>query len=209
MALNKTIDKIKKKNRYIYIKLRSDENEYKFHPEICALFQFHQEKTFSEERWQEIINTNNEKLAMQTTLELITRREHSRGEINSKLRLRGYSQEIIDKVIETCLQLQLLDDKKFTEIYVKELRNKGLGINRIKIQLLKKQINNDIIKTILNDKTVSDEQFQQAEKVLKRKLQTLKREKDPRKRKHKALRFMYYRGYPTEIVSHLLEKLDL
>jgi regulatory protein len=81
-------------------------------------------------------------------LRLLTRREHSTKELSDKLKQKGFPQEEISDVIESCQRLNLQSDQRFTEHYVRwrirqgygplkishELRVRGIGKKNVRVK---------------------------------------------------------------------------
>ena len=61
------------------------------------------------------------------SLDLLSRREHSKNEIKEKLRLRFNEREIINNVLTKLSENNLVNDKRFTEAYVTSRKRKGFG----------------------------------------------------------------------------------
>ena len=70
------------------------------------------------------------------SLDLISRREHSRGELYLKL-IKRYAdaQELINEKLDKLDHNKLLDDERFAEMYVMARAKKGFGPKRIKMEL--------------------------------------------------------------------------
>ncbi|OGV51537.1 MAG: hypothetical protein A2017_01840 [Lentisphaerae bacterium GWF2_44_16] len=143
--------------------------------------------------------------AMDKAMRLLSSRAHSRRELGRKLYQRGFSSGTISFVIAECERLGFLNDEDFASDYAEELRNKGYGAGKVRNSLAQKGIDRGIIDEEIAG-TEKDDEYSRAETALEKKLRTLKNEKDIRKRKEKAYRFLISRGFSGEIVSELLRK---
>ena len=74
------------------------------------------------------------------SLDLLSRREHSKKEIKEKLRLRFNDREIIDNVLSKLLENNLVNDKRFAEAYVVSRKRKGFGPKKIIFELISKGV---------------------------------------------------------------------
>lgn len=80
---------------------------------------------------------------------LLARREHSIHELTSKLTKKAYSQQFIEQAISYLLENNLLSDDRFTESYVRSRQNKGVGPQKIKMELREKGIGDLLIEQYL------------------------------------------------------------
>ena len=73
-----------------------------------------------------------EKSVYQTALDLLSRRDHFRRELEDKLRLRDLPDDEIAAAIERCVELGLIDDERIAERFV-EVRaaSRGWGPRRL------------------------------------------------------------------------------
>jgi len=140
-------------------------------------------------------------------LKLLARRMHSRRELGTKLRQRGYATTTIAAVLAEAERLKLLDDAAFAAAYRTELERKGWGELRIRAALRRRGVETVQIAGI-GDATAArraDEQ-QRLEHALARKLPAVAREPDPRQRREKLARFLLNRGFSPELVREALSR---
>lgn len=93
----------------------------------------------------------NSRRAFNKAIELISRREHSRKEIITKLTQRDYG-DVAHEVADELERLGYLDDERFARIYANELKQrKNMGKRRISQELYVKGISRDIIQDVLDE----------------------------------------------------------
>lgn len=143
--------------------------------------------------------------AMDKAMRLLSSRAHSRRELERKLYQRGFSSGTILFVVAECERLGFLNDEDFASNFAEELRTKGYGAGKVRNALALKGVERGIIEET-SAATDRDEEYSRAQLALGKKLKTLKNEKDLRKRKEKAYRFLLSRGFSGDIVSELLRK---
>ena len=61
------------------------------------------------------------------SLDIISRREHSEQEITKKLLKKFDTPEVIDQVITKLVTNNLIDDVRYTQMYVLARKRKGFG----------------------------------------------------------------------------------
>lgn len=145
--------------------------------------------------------------AMDKAMRLLSSRGHSRKELYDKLLKRGFSKKVIMQTLSECERLNFINDFVFAENYLAELQGKGYGVYRIKNAMFKKGVPPEILKELLENAPDNEENEKaRALESLKRKMKTLERESDPRKRKDKACRFLASRGFSMDVIYSVLDE---
>ena len=89
--------------------------------------------------------------AMNTAVRVLARRDHTRLEIEQKLRQRGYDLEVIRDVVVECERLNYIDDERTAKVYIFQLARRGFGFRRIRLELLKKGLRGDRFDQIVKE----------------------------------------------------------
>ncbi|MDV2857124.1 MULTISPECIES: regulatory protein RecX [Oceanimonas] len=82
-------------------------------------------------------------------LRILSRRDHSRRELEQKLRQREFEQEAITRTLNKLEQQQWLQDARFAEVQVRQHIYKKHGPQRIRAELQRKGVHPDEIATAL------------------------------------------------------------
>ena len=85
------------------------------------------------------------KKARHSAIQILSRREHSYWGFKQKMRIRGYSEEIIYPIIEEMRSYSYLDEERFVESWVYYKTQKGFGPNRIRAELQSQEISKELI----------------------------------------------------------------
>lgn len=138
-------------------------------------------------------------------LYLVELRDRSVGEIKEKMQRKKFSEVEIAKTISFLLSKKFLDDEKFVERFVKEKQElQHWGQYRIKTELYKKHISDEIINEIMTDKS-DDSELESA-----REAADLWRRKNPNCPKEKIYQrlgsFLSRRGFPYDVVKEIIEE---
>jgi len=149
---------------------------------------------------------NNSPQIMDAALKILSRRAHSAQELRNKLFKKDFARRDIDVAVAECLRLNFINDHLLAEDYTEELKSKGCGPYKIKLMLYKKGIDKDIINEVAGGRE-SDESRLAAE-VFARKMKSLAREADHKKRREKAFRFMISRGFSSDVIRKLFDEQD-
>ena len=83
------------------------------------------------------------------SLDILSRREHSKKEIKEKLNLRFENKELIESVLVKLLENNLVNDLRFTESYVSSRKKRGFGPKKIIYELLSKGVKESISEAII------------------------------------------------------------
>ncbi|MCH5303485.1 MAG: RecX family transcriptional regulator [Ruminococcus sp.] len=105
----------------------------------------------TDEQLKELIDASGEKRAKEKALWLLSSRDHSKRELETKIRKTSDS-ESAKKAVERMEELGLVNDEKFARRYAEELINiKHLSLKGAKYKLLEKGIDRDLADEILEE----------------------------------------------------------
>jgi len=202
------ISLLKKKGRYFSVKLTGNDLLYRIHPDTMFEFSLYEGKEFESEDWNRVLVANDYAFGWESTLRMLSIRAHCEQEMKNKLRQKKFSASNIVKIIAECKRLDLIDDAKFAKLYIAELKEKGAGRQMIKVKLSKKGVSWELIEEELELSFSKDDEFEAAKIALQKKMPSLKRESDPRKRKEKLYRYMASRGFQYDMIEKVSGFLD-
>ena len=94
---------------------------------------------------------------------------------------------------------------KFAKEYTLELKENGCGSKMISQKLYQKGVPRELIEIELAESLTEKDELEAAKTALRKKLPSLKREKDPKKRKEKFYRHMISKGFSFEIIQRVEE----
>lgn len=83
--------------------------------------------------------------AEQKAIDLLARREHSRGELEQKLKARHFDDAEIQGALDACESKGYLSNERFMTMYIEHRRSQGYGPMRIRSELRAKGIDNKLI----------------------------------------------------------------
>ena len=132
-------------------------------------------------------------------------RDHSCAELNKKLQTRGFKGQEIQEVVDLCLDLGYLDDERFADAYLRQLQNRGYGINGIKHKLYSKGIPKDIISTCIASRCTDNVELDICRQVLEKKLRYLRGNSSLRDSRPKLQRFLFGRGFSSHIIYQAMD----
>ena len=133
-------------------------------------------------------------------LRWLTRREHSRRELEVKLLRKGCAAELAAQVAAGLEAEGLLSDERFVEALVRVRRQRGCGPLRIQKELQEKGVAADVIGRWLD--VAGDDWIEEVRRVCRRKYGG-KLPKSLSERARQA-RFLQYRGFTFEQIQQAL-----
>lgn len=134
-------------------------------------------------------------------LNYLTRREHSRLELERKLLVKGYAEDVIQSVLEKLNSKNLQSEERFAANYTKARASRGYGPVRIALELRERGVNDSDINEALNNYNEQDESWSElAVKVRRKKFGSSLPAKYSQEHK-KQIQFLYYKGFSNEQIS--------
>lgn len=101
---------------------------------------------------EELKKFSAEDKAVYRVLDLISRRPRSRGEIRDYLRLKKYSEEEIEKTLNTLSDKGYIDDEDFAKRWVDSRRLlKPISNRKLRLELIQKRVDSEIIQRVLEE----------------------------------------------------------
>jgi regulatory protein len=139
------------------------------------------------------------------------------GEILKKMEDRGYGQLIIDEVIDRLKDQKYLDDAKYAEVFLENLKAyKNFGYYGIKKKFMEKKIPASLIDSTLQAGLTAKDEIKIAQRLLKKEGIEVKQKKDEEenqystfneeatKEKQTLANRLKSRGFRGEVISRLL-----
>lgn len=147
--------------------------------------------------------------ALKLALNLLSHRTHTRFELERKLSLRGFSEDIIDSVLSYCERFNYLNDRTAAHGYVESLIRKNVGIYRIEKSMSQRGFSREQIKRSMDEHDLLNLEPDLAKRALEKKAKTLCKTKTEQKTKDALIRFLVSRGFRSATIRSLLETGDL
>ena len=134
------------------------------------------------------------------SLDLVSRREHSRHELMQKLDKRyPNSTPIIEDALDKLETNKILDDERFAEMYLNSRARKGFGPKKIEMELHSKKVDSFFISNAVE---AYESWLENAQRELKKKFKDQKPTDYQSKMKQKQ--FLFTRGFSSPIIDKIL-----
>ena len=143
--------------------------------------------------------------AMERAMRLLSLRAHTSSELRQKLLRAGFPPEEVDRTVAECEKRHYLDDRLFAEDCTGLWLERGHGVRSIRCKLRRKGIGTETAAAALDQ--LEEREPQAACRAIEGRVPALLREKDPRKRRAKALRFLAGRGFSGNALSAAMQHL--
>ena len=156
---------------------------------------------------KKIVAEDEFKKCKNVALRIIERSYKSENEVYKKLIEKGYDESISAKTLDFLSEYGYINDKNYAGMYIRD-KLKTEGKNKIKYALIRKGIDEEIIKQALEENTDEETEFDVAIKLAKRRYDSIKkRETDKYKLSQKLYRFLVGKGYGFDLVSEVVRKV--
>lgn len=141
-------------------------------------------------------------------LRYIERAMKTKKQVEDMLYKKEMSEETVSRVIEFLKNYSFIDDKRYAESFIKQ-KLKESGKNKIKYDLLKKGIDEELIKELL-DKVSSEDESTVALALAEKKVRILgKSERDKGKLLGKVTKYLLSKGYTYDLINQVVNKVAL
>ena len=147
--------------------------------------------------------------AQSSALRILSHREHSVAELTQKLIRRGHAVDVVQRIIAECLRLNYLDDQRVAQQVLARMKRKGLGIHRVRSELLRKGLAGAEFEHELRESMSPVEEQIVAVRVSVKKWESLKHDSDPKKKKLRLLRFLRSRGFSDSVIVEVMAAMDI
>lgn len=199
------VQKNKKDRVNVYI---DEEYSFSCSMELVYSHELKKNKIVDVDEIKDVVSDDNYIYCKETALKIIERTLKTEKEVEIKLRQKGFEENLIDKAINFLKKYDFVNDNKYIKCYVKEKIKKD-GKNKIKYNLMKKGIREDLIEKELNEVNIDKQQYYNTLMELARKKYEIlsKKEADKLKVKKKICDYLLRKGYLWEEIKPVLNDL--
>ena len=145
--------------------------------------------------------------AMDKALKILSTSPVTEAELRRKLFRAGYPEILIDQAVEECRRRNYINDELLASDCAEYLTMRGTGSRLIRLKLRRRGLSAELVNGAVEN-TDPEMELEAARYALDCKLRLLSREKDYRKKKEKAFRFLVSRGYTSDVISVLFSEID-
>lgn len=198
------IEKIKydEKKSLFTIKLDTKE-EFNISYEVYEKYSLKEEQSVDVELYNKLEKENDYQTARRSAENYINYKSRTTQELINKLRTITNNDESIDKIVQYYTKLDLLNDKRYAEEFVRTyLIYKNESKTKTKYKLIQKGINSQVINQIL-DEYDEDIEFENIKIVYEKKYKN--KDLTDFTEKQKAFRYLSSRGFNFDAIKKVIE----
>ncbi|MBO5644942.1 MAG: regulatory protein RecX [Lentisphaeria bacterium] len=145
--------------------------------------------------------------AMDKALKILAAAPVTEFELRRKLFRAGYPEILVDQAVSECRRRNYINDELLASDCADYLTARGNGSRMVRVKLRRRGLDPELVNEVMEN-VDPEQELEAARYALDTKLRLLSREKDYRKKKEKAFRFMVTRGYTSNIISKLFSEID-
>ena len=146
-----------------------------------------------------------EKKCFHVALRLLANRDHSCAELARKLEQRKFARHLVKHALDECLRLNYLDDERFCQSYLRQLRRKGYGPHQIQQRLRSKGISDALIQDVLYRTYPESAQIEDCRRVMNKKLSSPTFASRSGPLNDRLYRFLLGRGFHPDVIRQSLD----
>lgn len=195
------------KSKEVFEVIFEDETKLLLNYNIFEKYKVSVDMAFSEEEILEMKYFSDIERAKTRAINYISGKLKTKYEVRLKLKENGFTEDIIDEVLDILENEEYLNDRVFCEIFIEDKKKlNGYGKNKIKSLLIQKGISKNIFEDFL-DEFEYDDEFDNALKMGIKKLNLLSNEEDNFKKKQKIINYLAYRGFGFDVINDVLREI--
>jgi regulatory protein len=145
--------------------------------------------------------------ALNSALRILARRDHSVVELERKLTLRGYDEDVVRRALAECRRLNYLDDARAAQQVIDRMKRKGMGTRRIRGELQRCGLEGEPAESLLRECVTAAEEQAMARRLSLKKWKMFDSEPDSHKKKLRLQRFLRCRGFSDSVILEMLKEL--
>ena len=164
----------------------------------------------SESHFDFLIRENQKFFIKRKAYDYLGKRIHSAYELRIKLLRKKYESDLINDTIDDLRNGGYLDDPNFAEIFIEEkIRLKSWGRSKLKSELIKRGIAQEIIETVFLEKLPGEtDEIDMAFQLAQKKYASISnRNLEKQKTVQKLYSFLMAKGYSFDICRKVVEKV--
>lgn len=175
---------------------------------ICYKYKLKTDMELDESFIETILKAEEKDKASNYAMYLLAKKDRTKNEIISKLKDKGFDEEIINSAIDKLEEYNYINDEAYCERYINDkTKFSKYGVNKIKSKLHAKGVDKEIIsKEIV--KIDNDLEFENALALAQKKLSSIK-ESDKYKIKAKLSNHLITKGFSYDTIRKVFSQLEL
>ena len=142
-------------------------------------------------------------------MRILNHRFNSEGELRRKLELKEFDRDVIDTTIDRLRREKWLDDARYAAAYVRTRIRKGIGLLRIKRELIAAGVESETIARALDESLPDHDERAAALTSAKKRLAVLRRRDDDASIRQKLVAYLFRQGYDSSLALDVVRELGV
>ncbi len=140
-------------------------------------------------------------------MRILNHRFNSEGELRRKLEMKEFARDVIDTTIDRLRRERWLDDDRFAAAHVRTRVRKGIGLLRIKRELVAAGVEGDTITRALSESLPEHDERAAALVSARKRLAVLRRRDDDASIREKLVAYLFRQGYESSLAVDVVREL--
>jgi len=145
------------------------------------------------------------KLAETAVWRLLKIRGRSEQEIRDRLKRKNFSESVIQQTLRYFREAGFLDDRRFARDWTQARLNRPFGLNRIRMELVKKGIASDLVRETLDQAKEEQDELAVVCKLIERRKAHYEG-LEPLKAKQRLFGFLSRKGFSTGTIIKAIKE---
>lgn len=196
----------KRKNRYsIFI---DEKFAFGVDEEVLLSYELKKGKTLDQEFIDNVLLAEEQVKANNYAMKLLSLRARSKGEIEQKMKDKGYEEPLVEGTIAYLNKYGYLNDYEFAKSFTKDRINfKKAGKALVRQELYFKGVDKDTINIVIEEVFKEEQEYETCLELAKKKISTTYRNEPKEKAYTKLSSFLVRKGYSYSLVSTIVKEV--
>jgi regulatory protein len=142
--------------------------------------------------------------AFEKAIDYLGARDRTEAEVRGKLARAGFAEAEVAGALDRLRELALVDDTDYAARYLRALRRKGRGSIRIRSEMMRKGLPEELVRFAIEDGYGRDDELEVAKEVAERALSDIPAGLPPEKTAGRITLRLKSRGFPYDIISEVM-----
>jgi len=140
-------------------------------------------------------------------MRILNHRFNSEGELRRKLEMKEFARDVIDATVDRLRRERWLDDDRFAIAYVRTRVRKGIGLLRVKRELIAAGVESDTIARALDESLPDHDERAAALVSARKRLAVLRRRDDDALIREKLIAYLFRQGFDSSMAMDVVREL--
>ncbi len=142
-------------------------------------------------------------------MRILNHRFNSEGELRRKLEMKEFARDVIDTTVDRLRREKWLDDARYAAAYVRTRIRKGIGLLRIKRELIAAGVESDTVAKALDESLPDHDERAAALASAKKRLVVLRRRDNDASIRQKLVAYLFRQGYDSSLALDVVRELGV